>query len=367
MILQRALAREILLTSGAVTAVIFCIFIVVRVLGFLRQAAEGIIPVDSIFVLLFLKVIAYMDVILPLMIFVAILMVLARWSRENELTIMASAGLGLTHLLRPAAFILFISFIIVSGFSLVVGPMAVRAVGAIEHDLKSRTDIVGISPGIFEEARVGRAVYFVEEHNKETGKYEGVFAWGEDEGREGVILAQSAYRQPDPSSNSVFLVLENGVRYEGTAGDPTYKVINFEKYILRINQNQSSPVRYPLHGWKTSRLWKSNGPHEKKELAKRFSNIVILPALILFAMALGRVEPRGKRYVSMFKALLVYFAYTNIVTVLCAKIPTSGLTAIVGLIIAHIIIAAVAGYLFWCKANDRSTVYPVMLFAKRLP
>ena len=88
MILRRALAREVLLTSGAVTVVIFCIFLVVRVLGFLRQAAEGIIPIDSIFLLLFLKVIAYMDVILPLMMFVAILMVLGRWSRENEMTIM---------------------------------------------------------------------------------------------------------------------------------------------------------------------------------------------------------------------------------------------------------------------------------------
>ena len=78
MILRRALAREVLLTSFAVTAVIFCIFVVVRVLGFLRQAAEGIIPVDSIFVLLFLKVIAYMDVILPLMMFVAMLLVLWR-------------------------------------------------------------------------------------------------------------------------------------------------------------------------------------------------------------------------------------------------------------------------------------------------
>ncbi len=48
MILRKALAREVLITAAAVTAIIFCIFLVVRVLGFLRQAAEGIIPVDSI-------------------------------------------------------------------------------------------------------------------------------------------------------------------------------------------------------------------------------------------------------------------------------------------------------------------------------
>ena len=168
MILRRALAREVLLTSFAVTAVIFCIFVVVRVLGFLRQAAEGIIPVDSIFVLLFLKVIAYMDVILPLMMFVAMLLVLGRWSRQNELTIMAVSGLGLSHLLRPVVFLILVGALTVGSFSMVVGPMAVRSVGAIEHELKTRTDIVGVSPGVFMETQAGRAVYFVEQLNKET-------------------------------------------------------------------------------------------------------------------------------------------------------------------------------------------------------
>ena len=83
MILRRAFAREVLSTSVAVTLIMLTIFIVVRALGFLRQAAEGMIPVGSIFLLLLLKLMTYMDAILPLMVFVAILMVLDRWSRDN--------------------------------------------------------------------------------------------------------------------------------------------------------------------------------------------------------------------------------------------------------------------------------------------
>ena len=192
MILRRALAREVLLTSSAVTAVIFSIFLVVTVLGFLRQAAEGIIPVDSIFLLLFLKVIAYMDVLLPLMMFVAMLLVLGRWSRENELTIMAASGFSLWYLARPTAFLILVGTVIVGGFSIVVGPMAVRAVGALEHELKTRTDIIGVSPGVFTETRAGRGVYFIEKLSKETDRYEGVFAWGSNGGTDGVVLAARA-------------------------------------------------------------------------------------------------------------------------------------------------------------------------------
>ena len=353
MILRRALAREVLLTSFAVTAVIFCIFIVVRVLGFLRQAADGIIPVDSIFLLLFLKVIAYMDVILPLMMFVAMLLVLSRWSRENELTIMAASGLGLSHLLRPAAFLILVGTVIVGSFSVVVGPMAVRSVGAIEHELKSRTDIVGVSPGIFMETQAGRAVYFVEKLDKDSGRYEGVFAWGSDAGREGIVLAQTAHRYTDPEKGQVFLVLENGVRYEGAPGDSVYRVINFERYTLRDKSTAASPVRYPLHGWKTTRLWQSGGPHEHKEIAWRLSKIVVLPVLIVFALGFGRLQPRSSRYVSMFGALLVYFTYTNLVTMACARVPNGGGGAIVALAAVHVVFAAGAVYLFWRRAHDQ--------------
>ena len=102
MILRRAFVREALLTSVAVTVVMLMIFIVVRALGFLRQAAEGMIPVGSIFLLLLLKVMTYMDAILPLMVFVAILMVLDRWSRDNETIIMAAVSY--THLTLPTIY-----------------------------------------------------------------------------------------------------------------------------------------------------------------------------------------------------------------------------------------------------------------------
>ncbi len=356
MILRKALAREVLITAAAVTAIIFCIFLVVRVLGFLRQAAEGIIPVDSIFLLLFLKVIAYMDVILPLMLFVAMLLVLGRWSRDNELTIMAASGLGLSHLIRPTAFLVLIGTIIVGGFSVLVGPMAVRSVGALEHELKTRTDIVGISPGLFTETRAGRGVYFVERLSEEADRYEGVFAWGSDGGKEGVVLANTAYRHVDEKNGQVFLVLEDGVRYEGEPGDSVYRVINFERYTIRDRSTAAAPVRFPLHGWETSRLWASAGPYELKELAWRFSKVLVLPVLMVFAIGLGRVEPRSNRYVSMFMALLIYFTYTNLVTMTCARVPMGGVGALVGVGSVHLIFALMATYLFWCRAKDRPLI-----------
>lgn len=169
-------------------------------------------------------------------------------------------------------------------------------------------------------------------------------------------MAQSAYRRADPEKGSVFLVLENGVRYEGAPGDSVYRVINFERYTLRDRKMASAPVRYPLHGWETTRLWRSMGPYEQKEIAWRISKVIVLPTLMIFALSLGRVEPRSNRYVSMFSALLIYFTYTNLVTMVCARVPAGGFSAWIMLGCMHFIFASAAVYLLWCRTRGRPVI-----------
>ncbi|MDH3281215.1 MAG: LptF/LptG family permease, partial [Gammaproteobacteria bacterium] len=133
MIVSRALVREVLYTSGAVTVVIVSIFFVVRMLGFLKEAAQGDIPVESVLILVLLKLISYLDVIIPLMLYIAILMVLGRWSRDNEMTVLAACGIGLGNLLQPLAVLAALTAGLVATFSFYLGPLAVRAGHAIEQ------------------------------------------------------------------------------------------------------------------------------------------------------------------------------------------------------------------------------------------
>ena len=353
MILHRALIREVLLTSGAVTAVMFCIFFVIRALGFLSQAAEGIIPIDSIFLLLFLKIISYLDIILPLMLYVAVLMVLGRWSRDNEMTIMAASGVGLSQLLRPAAFLLLVGIVIVGGFSLFIAPMAVRAVGTIEHEFKSRNEIVGVIPGVFLGSRGGKGVYFVESFDEQTQTAQGVFAWGRDAGREGVVLAKTAHRKVDPQTGAMSLELKNGVRYEGSPGETEYRAITFSTYTMRVKERPVGKYAPPLKGYRTFDLWQEKGALKRSEWWWRISKIVVLPVLMLFALALGRVNPRERRLLPLFWALVIYFVYTNMVGIGIAGLRQGGAGALTGLWLLHGLFGLAGAYLFWRRANDR--------------
>ena len=117
LIINRALVREVLHTSVAVTLVILTIFLVVRMLGFLHQAAQGDIPVESVLVLVALKVVSYLDVMLPLTLYIAILMVMGRWHRDNEITVLSACGVGLGNVLKPLSFLVLLVAAVVAMFS----------------------------------------------------------------------------------------------------------------------------------------------------------------------------------------------------------------------------------------------------------
>ena len=72
------------------------------------------------------------------------------------------------------------------------------------------------------------------------------------------------------------------------------------------------------------------------------------------------MAPRSNRYVSMFSALIVYFTYTNLVTMACARIPNGGASAVTLLVVVHLGFALGASYLLWRRARDE----PVWFWAR---
>jgi len=117
MIISRSLIKEVFHTSLVVTLIISCIFVVLRIMGFLSQAAEGVIPVEAVFTLVFLKMIAYLDVIIPLVFFISLIMVLNRWYRDQEMAILSSAGISLFDFLKPVGVMVAIVSALVAVFS----------------------------------------------------------------------------------------------------------------------------------------------------------------------------------------------------------------------------------------------------------
>lgn len=355
MILNRALMRETLQASGAVALVLLSIFLVVRLVAVLRQAAEGVIPLDSVVQLLFLRLMTNMDIILPLVLYVAVLMVLGRWSRDNEMTVITACGISPAQFIRPLAWLAVMMSLLVGLFSLYLSPLSVRVIESIQQEYETRKEITGISPGKFTETKRG-GVYFIERFNESAGYYQNVFFYGQERGEELVVIAAIGFQSVDVASGDVFLVLKNGTRYTGTPGESTYTVVDFETYAIRLDEKRPGALAIPVKGMPTMELLESGHRIRVTELNWRISKIMVIPVLLLFALSLSSVDNRRNRVPAMIFAFLVYFAYANIVGFAIALMRRGQLDPHIGVWYVHGLFLALALYVFWRKLGNRPMI-----------
>ncbi len=321
-------------------------------LGFLREAAQGDIPIESVLILLMLKMVSYLDVIFPLVLYIAILMVFGRWHRDNEMTVLSACGVGLTNFLKPYVFLVCLVGGVVAVFSLYLAPLALTAGYNIEHEYRSRSEISGVTPGVFMETRKGKGVYFVERFDEKSNRYENVFVYKSSFGREGVVVARHAYQRADELTGDHFLVLTDGTRYEGNPGEPDYRVLDFEKYALRIEPRHSIPSLPPVKAQSTPVILSSDHPQHVGEWHWRIAKILVVPILGLLAFSFSFSGPRQGRVLNMLLAILVYFIYTNILGFAVAMLKKGRMDPTTGLWWVHGVFLLFAVYSFYRRAQN---------------
>ena len=366
MIINKSFITEVLRTALAVTFVIISIFLVLRVMGFLSQAAEGTIPVEGVFNLVLLKMVGYLDVMLPLMFYIAMIMVLNRWYSDHEIAVLASAGLGITHFLKPIAYLVLVLGGVVAFFSFYLTPLSIAKGYALENEYRQSDEVSGVVTGRFVEAKGGNSVYFVEDYNRSTGDYENVFVYRASFEREGVVVANRAYRTEDEKTNDQFLVLINGTRYEGNPGQPDYRVVDFEKYAVRIEARNRTQLYLPVKARPNRELMKSEDPREKSEWYWRLGKIFTLPILAIFALALSFVDSRRGKATGMVMAFLVYLTHTHLIGYTVALIRKGDISSGTPIWLVHAIYFLLAIYCLY-RRNYNLPMVPSISLRKAKP
>ena len=357
MIIHRAFIREVLQTCAAVTAILFSIFLAARLVGFLSQAAHGDIAINSVFLLLILKMLGYLDIIVPLVIYISILLVTGRWIRDNELTVISACGIGMKQFIRPIMILFAIVGAMVAAFSLYISPLSAEVFQSIQHEYRNRSAASGIVPGVFTEIRGRAGVYFVETYDRATDVFQEIFVYraGDKENsatEDSVVLAASGYKTVDRKTGDHFLILKNGSKYRGRAGAPEYAVVNFETYAVRLKQRAVAAPSLPVKAKPTLKLLGDRNKAAIGELHWRLSKIIMLPILMLFALSFSSITYRKNRFPGMSTALLVYFAYSNVLGLVVALIRRGLVHPHFSLWMVHLAFGCLAVYFFRRRCDN---------------
>lgn len=317
LIVFRYLAREIFLTLSAVSTVLLVIIMSGRFIKYLAQAAQGLLDPGVLFLIMGYRIPGFLQLILPLGLFLGILLAYGRLYLESEMTVLTATGMSPTRLLGytlvPAALIAVISAVL--SFSLT--PMGVRGVASILQEQDALTEFDTLVPGRFQSMKDGVRVTYAEELVNGREQLQGVFISDIGSNTRGkdnkiTILAAPFGHQQVLEDGSRYLILEDGYRYDGNPGAADYRMIKYDTYAVLLPKPSVALSASDRESMRTRELMASNQQKMHTELHWRLSIPVLAFVVTLLAVPLSRVNPRQGRFLKLLPAIFLYMAYLGL-------------------------------------------------------
>jgi len=310
-VLDKMVASDLLRTLLAVWSVIVVIIVSRQFIRILDKAVEGQVSNQTLMTVLGLKTVIASATFLPAALFMAVLMVLGRMYRDQEMSAVASAGGGSGTVYRAVFLLVFPLSMVSAGLSLYVSPWAEAMMDQIMHQDKESADLRGIAAGKFSEYSHGDLVFYVEKIDANK-KMQQVFVQHRQGSRLAIINAESGRLEDLPDGR--YVILENGERVQGQPGALNYTIEQFAEYAVRVDSKESS-VNFGKAAIASDELMRSEQITDIAELQRRFSIPVGVMLLTFIAVPLAQMSPRGGVYGNMLVGFLIYFSYGNLIRV----------------------------------------------------
>ncbi|WP_447593307.1 LPS export ABC transporter permease LptF [Aquipseudomonas campi] len=320
MIIFRYLARELLLTLSAVSAVLLVIIMSGRFIKYLAQAAQGVLDPSVLFLIMGYRLPGFLQLILPLGLFLGILLSYGRLYLESEMTVLSATGMSQKRLLGYTLVTATLVALLVGWLSLALTPQGVTGVARILKQQDALTEFDTLVPGRFQAMRDGSRVTYTEGLSGDRTQLDNVFISEKrlrtdnnqaDKKKEpgiAVLVAEKGRQEIQPDG-SRYLILENGYRYDGNPGQADYRAIKYETYGVLLPKPEVGNEIGDRESIPTHELLGSDDPRYTAELQWRVSIPILVFVVTLLAVPLSQVNPRQGRFLKLLPAILLYMAY----------------------------------------------------------
>jgi lipopolysaccharide export system permease protein len=310
-VLDKMIALDLLRTLLAVWSVIVVIIVSRQFIRVLDKAVDGQVSNQTLLTVLGLKTIIASAAFLPAALFMAVLMVLGRMYRDQEMSAVASAGGGAGTIYRAIFLLVFPVSVLAAGLSFYVSPWAEAEMEQLMHQDEESADLRGIAAGKFSEYSQGDLVFYVEKIDDDKTMHQ-VFVQHRQGDRLAIINAEVGRLKDLPDGR--YIILEKGERVQGQPGNLDYVLEQFAEYAVRMETKESAHV-FDRESVSSDALVDSGQITDIAELQRRFSVPMGIMLLSFIAVPLAQMSPRGGVYGNMLVGFLIYFSYGNLIRV----------------------------------------------------
>ncbi|WP_249677327.1 LPS export ABC transporter permease LptF [Pseudomonas abieticivorans] len=352
MIVFRYLSREVMLTLSAVSAVLLVIIMSGRFIKYLAQAASGALDPGVLFLIMGYRLPGFLQLILPLGLFLGILLAYGRLYLESEMTVLAATGMSQQRLLAMTMFPAAVVALLVTWLSLSLAPLGAAQFSLLINQQDAMTEFDTLVPGRFQALRDGTRVTYTETLSDDRVNLGGVFIsekrLSSDQKDRGIsVLVADKGRQEVRPDGSRYLILDNGYRYDGNPGMADYRAIKYDTYGVMLPKPEVSQEVSDRDAIPTLKLIDGE-VKDAAELQWRLSLPLLVFIVTLMAVPLSRVNPRQGRFLKLLPAILLYMAYLTILVAARGALEKGKIPASLGLWWVHVIFLVIGlGLMYW--------------------
>ena len=262
--------------------------------------------------------------------------------KSSEAVIMNSVGIGDKGFIYYIQPIIILSFIVVFILTIYAVPWAKQQKSFAEDQTVNASEFSFITEGKFESFKNGEIIFYASESSQidSVGEQnmEEVFIYVSSKGSPVIVLASEAMKYTDSTSQSIYLRLKDGIRYEGLPGDLNINILDFDQYDLEIvsGEVQKSLSNFSEIEEKSSINLLSDGSLlANAEMQWRFSQPLSILILSVIGVLLGKTSPRTGKGINLLIGVVIFMLYNNGLLVAKTSIENGELDPSIGLWSIH--------------------------------
>ena len=175
--LRRYLSSDVLGHTVAVSAVLLAIIITGRFVKYLAEAASGKLAAEILLPVMFYRLPGFLELLLPLGLFIGILMAYGRLYVESEMVVMAACGVGPGRLARITLVPALLVMLAVAGLALFLTPSGAARSEALLNDASTLRGLTLLAAGRFQSLDDDGTVTYATAIDRDVGTLRQVFAY----------------------------------------------------------------------------------------------------------------------------------------------------------------------------------------------
>lgn len=359
--ITRYILRQLVAVTVIVALTLICAIWLTQSLRFLELIVTRGLQVSTFVYLTMLLLPSFLNVILPIALFTAVMFTYNRLSTDSELVVLKSLGLGPGTLALPALMVA--AAIVAVGYALTLYflPLSYRAFKDLEYNIRSDYTTILLREGAFNTVSDGITVYI--RSREVTGEMFGLIVHDNRQRERPITLLAErgtlAFTEDGPR-----VIMVNGNRQQVERGTGKLSLLYFDRYSVelgRLAEKQENRWRDPRERF-MHELWNiDESPIDRQftgRLRAEFHNRLVAP-LYAFAFALiglaalmsGDFNRRGQNKKILVTIALVVVLQAGAIALNNVVARTPSLFPLAYLFVLGAI--AVAGWWLWRPPSRR--------------